>query len=156
MSSRKDYSVFSTVQVPPDAKRPFFVSVQSPISWLMPGALSVYESDAQFGALMSLIHEMLVVAKSDEKIRTMVSLLQALCRSDSGGDVITASSSGTGSPVTSRTSGYASHAIRHRSRFGGYIRGLEIKVQTCVDQGDEDETRECGLIVRPQTHYVIN
>jgi hypothetical protein len=122
----------------------------------MAGALSVYESDAQFGALMSLIHEMLVVAKSDEKIRTMVSLLQALCRSDSGGDVTTSSSSGTGSPVTSRTSGYASHAIRHKSRFGGYIRGLEIKVQSCVDQGDEDETRECGLTVRSQTHYMTN
>lgn len=93
---------------------------------------------------------MLVVAKSDEKIRTMVSLLQALCRSDSGGDVTTASSSGTGSPVTSRTSGYGSHAIRHKSRFGGYIKGLEIKVQSCVDQGDEDETRECGLTVHPQ------
>ena len=66
------------------------------------------------------------------------------------------SSSGTGSPATSRTSGYASHAIRHKSRFGGYIRGLEIKVQSCVDQGDEDETRECGLTVRPQTHYVTN
>jgi hypothetical protein len=98
---------------------------------------------------MSLIHEMLVVAKSDEKIRTMVSLLQALCRSDSGGDVTTASSTGTSSPVTSRTSGYASHAIRHKSRFGGYIKGLEVKVQACVEQGDEDETREGGLAVNP-------
>jgi hypothetical protein len=96
---------------------------------------------------MSLIHEMLMSAKSDEKIRTMVSLLQALCRSDSGGDVTTSTSSGTGSPVSTRTSGYASHAIRHRSRFGGYIKGLVGKVQACADQGDEDETRECGLAV---------
>jgi hypothetical protein len=113
------------------------------------GALSVYDSDAAFGAFMSLIHEMLIHAKSDEKIRTLVSLLQSLCRSDSGGDVITASSSGTGSPVTTRTSGYASHSIRHKSRFGGYIKGLEVKVQACVDNGDEDETRECGLAVFP-------
>ena len=66
-----------------------------------------------------------------------------------GGNVTTASSSGTGSPVAARTSGYTPHAIRHKSRFGGYIRGLEIKVQSCVDQGDEDETREGGLAVHP-------
>jgi hypothetical protein len=96
---------------------------------------------------MSLIHEMLVHARSDEKLRTMVSLLQALCRSDFGGDITTASSSGTGSPVTVRTSAYTAHAIRHRSRFGGYIKGLEVKVQGCVDEGDEDETREAGLAV---------
>jgi hypothetical protein len=98
---------------------------------------------------MSLIHEMLVTAKSDEKVRTLVSLLQALCRSDSGGDVTTASSSGTGSPTNSRSSGYASHSIRHKSRFGGYIKTLEIKVEGCVDLGDEDETREGGLTVPP-------
>jgi hypothetical protein len=97
---------------------------------------------------MSLIHELLIHAKSDEKIRTLVSLLQALCRSDAGGDVITASTSGAGSPGATRTSGFASHAIRHRSRFGGYIKGLETKVQGCVEQGDEDETREGGLAVR--------
>ena len=96
---------------------------------------------------MSLIHELLIHAKSDEKIRTLVSLLQALCRSDAGGDVITASTSGAGSPGATRTSGFASHAIRHRSRFGGYIKGLETKVQGCVEQGDEDETREGGLAV---------
>lgn len=96
---------------------------------------------------MSLIHEMLIQAKSDEKVRTLVSLLQALCRSDAGGDVITASTSGTGSPGATRTSGFASHAIRHRSRFGGYIKGIETKVQGCVEQGDEDETREGGLAV---------
>ena len=96
---------------------------------------------------MSTIHELLVHAKSDEKIRTLVSLLQALCRSDAGGDIITASTSGTGSPSTTRTSGFASHAIRHQSRFGGYIKGLETKVQSCVEQGDEDETREGGLAV---------
>jgi hypothetical protein len=90
---------------------------------------------------------MLVVEKSDEKIRTMVSLLQALCRSDSGGESNTASTSGTGSPVTTRAGAFALHTIRHKSRFGGYIRGLEIKVQACVDQGEEDETRECGLAV---------
>jgi hypothetical protein len=119
----------------------------SPVSLSNLGALSVYEPDTQFASLMSLIHQMLVVARSDEKIRTMVSLLQALCRSDPGGDVTSASSSGTGSPVASRTSGYTSHAILHRSRFGGYIKGLEVKVQGCVDQGDEDETREAGLTV---------
>lgn len=96
---------------------------------------------------MSLIHEILVSHKSDENVRTMVSLLQALCRSDTIGDVATASSSGTGSQATTRTSGYVSHAIRHKSRFGGYIKGLELKVQGCVDQGNEDETRECGLAV---------
>jgi hypothetical protein len=97
---------------------------------------------------MSLIHEMLIRAKSDEKIRILVSLLQAICRSDAGGDVTTASSSGTGSPMTSRsTGGYASHAIRHKSRFGGYIKGLEVKIHACVEQGDEDETREGGLAV---------
>ena len=112
------------------------------------GALSVYESDIQFGAMMSLIHEMLAAARSDEKIRTMVSLLQALCRSDSGGDVTASSSSGTGSPATTRTGGFAPHAIRTKSRFGGYIKGLEAKVQECVDQGDEDETREGGLAVQ--------
>ena len=90
---------------------------------------------------------MLVHAKSDEKVRTLVSLLQALCRSDSTGDVITSSSSGTGSPASSRTPGYGIHAIRHKSRFGGFIKGLEIKIQDCVDRGDEDETRECGLNV---------
>jgi hypothetical protein len=113
------------------------------------GALSVYDSDTAFGEFMSVIHEMLVRAKSDEKIRTLVSLLQSLCRSDSGGDVVTASSSGRESPVASRTSGYASHAIRHKSRFGGYIKGLEVKVQACVESGDEDETREGGLAVLP-------
>jgi len=113
------------------------------------GVLSPYESDAQFGQLMSLIHEMLVVAKSDEKIRTFVSLLQALCRSDTTGDITTAATSGTGSPVFARTAGFAAHAIRHKSRFGGYIQGLEVKVQECVDSGDEDETREAGLAVYP-------
>lgn len=102
---------------------------------------------------MSLIHEMLVHARSDEKLRTMVSLLQALCRSDSGGDITTASSSGTGSPITARASAYTSHAIRHKSRFGGYIKGLEVKVQGCVDEGDEDETREAGLAVKFQPLY---
>jgi hypothetical protein len=96
---------------------------------------------------MSLIHEMLVVAKGDDKVRTLVSLVQALCRSDSDGDATTSASSGTGSPVSTRTSGYASHTIRHKSRFGGYINGLEIKVQVCIDHGDEDETREGGLAV---------
>lgn len=96
-----------------------------------------------------MIHEMLIHAKSDEKLRTLVSLLQSLCRSDSAGIVITASSSGRDSPVASRTAGYASHAIRHNSRFGGYIKGLEAKVQACGDSGDEDETRECGLAVLP-------
>jgi hypothetical protein len=113
----------------------------------MPGALSVYQSDAQFGQFMSLIHEMLIHAKSDEKVRTLVSLLQALCRSDSGGDVTTSSSTGTTSPSTVRTAGFSSHSIRHKSRFGGYIKGLEVKIQACVDQGDEDETREAGLAV---------
>jgi len=113
--------------------------------------MSVYLSDNGFGQLMSLIHETLVVAKSDEKVRTMVSLLQALCRSDTGSEVTTASSSGTGSPVTSR-SGFAAHSIRHKSRFGGYIKSLEIKVQSCVDEGDEDETRESGLAVTPHSH----
>jgi hypothetical protein len=96
---------------------------------------------------MSLIHEMLIHAKSDEKVRTLVSLLQALCRSDSGGDVTTSSSTGTTSPSTVRTADFSSHSIRHKSRFGGYIKGLEVKIQACVDQGDEDETREAGLAV---------
>ena len=96
---------------------------------------------------MSIIHEMLVVAKSDEKLRTFVSLLQSLCRFDAGGDVTTSSSSGTASPVTNRTSAFSSHAIRHKSRFGGYIKGLEVKVQACVEDGHEDETREAGLAV---------
>jgi hypothetical protein len=96
---------------------------------------------------MSLIHEMLIHAKSDEKIRTLVSLLQALCRSDSAGDVTTASSTGTSSPNTARTTGFSSHSIRHKSRFGGYIKGLEMKIEACVEQGDEDETREAGLVV---------
>jgi hypothetical protein len=113
------------------------------------GALSAYQSDPQFGQLMSLIHEMLVVAKSDEKIRTLVSLLQALCRSDTTGDVTTAATSGSGSPISSRSAGFVAHAIRHKSRFGGYIQGLEVKVQECVDSGDEDETREIGLAVLP-------
>lgn len=104
----------------------------------------------QFGQLMSLIHEMLVRAKSDEKIRTLVSLLQALCRSDTSGDVTTAATSGSGGSMSSRSAGFAAHAIRHKSRFGGYIKGLEVKVQECVDSGDEDETREAGLAVRPQ------
>jgi hypothetical protein len=117
------------------------------------GALSAFESDAQFGQFMSLIHEMLVVAKSDEKVRTLVSLLQALCRSDVSGDVTTAATAGPGSPVSSRTAGFAAHAIRHKSRFGGYIKGLEIKVQECVDSGDEDETREAGLAVQPKALF---
>ena len=96
---------------------------------------------------MSTIHELLVVSKSDEKVRTWVSLLQALCRADTSEGVTTAATSGTGSPATTRTSGYASHAIRHKSRFGGYIKGLEVKIQACVEQGDEDETREGGLAV---------
>ena len=111
--------------------------------------MSAFESDAQFGQLMSLIHEMLVVAKSDEKVRTLVSLLQALCRSDVTGDVTTGPTAGPGSLTSSRTAGYSAHAIRHKSRFGGYIKGLELKVQECVDSGDEDETREAGLAVPP-------
>jgi hypothetical protein len=114
--------------------------------------MSAYISDNKFGQLMSLIHEHLVISKSDEKVRTMVSLLQSLCRSDTGGEVITASSSGTGSPVTSR-SGYSAHSIRHKSRFGGYIKSFEIKIQACVDEGTEDETREGGLAVFPLLTY---
>ena len=104
---------------------------------------------------MSLIHEKLTHAKSDEKVRTLVSLLQALCRADAEGGITTASSSGTGSPTAAR-SNYASHLIRRKSRFGGYIRGLEIKVQGCVDQGDEDETREGGLAVHSPPNLKSN
>ena len=110
----------------------------------MSGVLSVYESDAQFGTFMSVIHEILVRAKSDERIRTMVSLLQALCRADAGGDSSSTTTSGTASPRSTRT---MSHVIPHKSRFGGYIKGLEVKIEACVDQGDEDETREAGLAV---------
>jgi hypothetical protein len=147
MIFKRRYSCSWIAQVQLEERRPFSVSVGHTQCLAYLGALSAYESDSQFGSLMSMIHELLVHAKSDEKVRTLVSLLQALCRSDAGGDVVTASSSGTGSPGATRTNGFASHAIRHRSRFGGYIKGLETKVQGCVEQGDEDETREGGLAV---------
>jgi len=95
-----------------------------------------------------------VVAKSDEKVRTMVSLLQSLCRADMGAEVTTASSSGTGSPVVSR-GGFAPHSIRRKSRFGGYIKSFEVKVQACVDEGTEDETREGGLAVLSSLSVLI-
>jgi hypothetical protein len=164
-TSKKLFSDCLKVQVQQDVKRPSSVLVLPPkpyfsvyFLWTVltrAGALSAFESDAQFGQLMSLIHQMLVIAKSDEKVRTLVSLLQALCRSDVSGDVTTAATVGSANPSSARTAGFAAHAIRHKSRFGGYIKGLEIKVQECVDSGDEDETREAGLAVLPPQKKTI-
>jgi hypothetical protein len=96
---------------------------------------------------MSFITEKLVVTGTEEQIRTMVSLLQALCRSDIGSSVSTPSISGAASPVSARSSGNLAHAIQQRSRFGFHIKSFEAKVSGCVVEGHEDETREGGLAV---------
>jgi len=86
----------------------------------------------------------------------MVSLLQALCRSDTGSSVPTPATSGTGSPVSTRSGGNLAHAIQQRSRFGFHIKSLEAKVSGCVEEGHEDETREGGLAVYSYQKFLTN
>jgi hypothetical protein len=80
---------------------------------------------------------------NDERIRTMVSLLQALCRSDVSDSAPTTSSSGSSSPLFPR----ALQSPRSRTRFGMYIKPLEKIVEQVVREADEDETREGALSV---------
>jgi len=104
--------------------------------------------------MMSFINEKFAAARNEEQIRTMVSLIQALCRSDASSSVTTTSAPGTASSASPHSGGSLAHAIQQKSRFGVHIKTLEAKVSPCVVEGFEDETREGALAVYSYQSFI--